>query len=29
VPPIAELGKNAALLGHLSINPDADGGIRH
>ncbi len=28
VPPIAELGKNAALLGHLSINPDADGGIR-
>ncbi|HEX5277452.1 MAG TPA: CHASE2 domain-containing protein [Fluviicoccus sp.] len=28
VPPIAELGGSAALLGHLSINPDEDGGIR-
>ncbi len=28
VPPIALLGESAALLGHLSINPDIDGGIR-
>ena len=28
VPPIADLGSSAALLGHLSINPDEDGGIR-
>ncbi len=28
VPPIDEIGQSAAMLGHLSINPDADGGIR-
>lgn len=27
-PPIAQLGENAAFLGHLSINPDTDGGVR-
>ncbi len=27
-PPIALLGENAAFLGHLSINPDIDGGVR-
>ncbi|MDP2228043.1 MAG: serine/threonine-protein kinase [Moraxellaceae bacterium] len=28
VPPIAVLGEQASFIGHLSINPDADGGIR-
>ena len=28
VPPIPILGKSAALLGHLSYNPDSDGGVR-
>ncbi len=28
VPPIELLGSKAAFIGHLSINPDADGGIR-
>jgi len=28
VPPIASLGEKSALIGHLSINPDADGAIR-
>jgi len=28
VPPVADIGGAAALIGHLSINPDPDGGIR-
>ncbi|MCB1674046.1 MAG: CHASE2 domain-containing protein, partial [Pseudomonadales bacterium] len=28
VPPIPVLGESAALLGHLSYNPDNDGGVR-
>lgn len=28
VPPISVLGEKAAFIGHLSINPDADGAIR-
>jgi eukaryotic-like serine/threonine-protein kinase len=28
VPPIPVLGQSAALLGHLSYNPDSDGGVR-
>lgn len=28
VPPVALLGEKAAFIGHLSINPDADGSIR-
>ena len=28
VPPISVLGESASLLGHLSINPDSDGGVR-
>jgi CHASE2 domain-containing sensor protein/tRNA A-37 threonylcarbamoyl transferase component Bud32 len=27
-PPVADIGGAAALIGHLSINPDPDGGIR-
>ncbi|PTQ88265.1 serine/threonine-protein kinase [Agitococcus lubricus] len=28
VPPVAQLGEQAAFIGHLTINPDNDGGIR-
>ena len=28
LPPIALLGESASLLGHLSYNPDSDGGVR-